>query len=75
MFEKPKNQELLVLEYMQAHGNQITTWEAIQNLHVTRLSAKIFNLRKSGYVINKEMKFGVSADGRPQRWAVYTLEE
>jgi len=40
-----------VLEYMKDHGG-ITTWDAINVLHVTRLSARIADLRESGYKIS-----------------------
>ena len=43
-------QKEAVLKYMQEHGS-ITTHEAIYELGVTRLSAKIFELKKDGYGI------------------------
>lgn len=39
-----------VLKHLQEHGS-ITSWEAIENYGATRLSAIIYNLRKS-YIIN-----------------------
>ena len=38
-----------VLNHLRINGS-ITSWEAIQEYGVTRLSATIFNLRKKGYV-------------------------
>ena len=38
-------QEDKVLQYMQKFGS-ISSWQAFSDLGVTRLSAKIFNLRK-----------------------------
>lgn len=46
-------QEERVLEYMQRFG-YITTLDAFNDLGITRLSAKIFNLRKAGYEIPDE---------------------
>ena len=45
-----KTQEERVLEYMQKFGS-ITTLEAFRDLGVTRLSAKIYTLKKKGYEI------------------------
>lgn len=47
---KAKNKTELVLEHLQSKGS-ITSWEAIQEYKATRLSAIIFNLKKSGFVI------------------------
>jgi hypothetical protein len=46
-------QEQRVLDYMRRFGS-ITTLDANRDLGVTRLSAKIFNLRKAGYEIPGE---------------------
>ncbi|MEE0060466.1 MAG: helix-turn-helix domain-containing protein [Acutalibacteraceae bacterium] len=43
------NQEFIVLQYMKDHKG-ITSMEAFKNLGITRLSAKIFELRR-GYDI------------------------
>ena len=48
-------QEERVLEYMKKFGG-ITSLEAFQDLGITRLSAKIFNLKKQGYNIISETK-------------------
>jgi hypothetical protein len=46
-------QEERVLEYMKRFG-YITTLDAFNDLGITRLSAKIFNLKKQGYTIIDE---------------------
>lgn len=44
-----------VLKYMREHGS-ISSMEAFGTLHITRLSARIFDLRKSGYNIGSVYK-------------------
>lgn len=47
-----KTQEDIVLAHLQRFGKRgITSMEAFSKYHITRLSAKIFNLRHSGYNI------------------------
>lgn len=46
-------QETAVIEYMREKGS-ITSWEACEELGVTRLSAVIFNLKRAGYNIRSE---------------------
>ena len=47
-----KNQCDRVLEYMNTHGG-ITDTEARDELHLNRLSGRIFDLKKLGYPIGK----------------------
>ena len=56
------NQKELVIQYMNDFGS-ITTLEAFQDLGVTRLSARIKDLRDDGYIIaskrpNKKNRYG-----------------
>lgn len=37
-----------IIDYIRLHGS-ITTMEAFSNLHITRLSARIEELKKDGY--------------------------
>ena len=48
-----ERQEAQVLKYMLETGG-ITSWEAIREFGCTRLSARIYNLRKAGWVIDSE---------------------
>ena len=54
-------QEEMVLDYMKEYGS-ITSWEAFAELGITRLSAKIFELRKeydiSDETISKVNRYG-----------------
>jgi hypothetical protein len=47
------SQEMQILEYLEK-GNEITTFEAFTLFQITRLSAKIFDLRESGHEILDE---------------------
>ena len=48
--EHRNNQKTKVLQYIKKHG-KITSLDAFTKLHITRLSACIFNLREEGYNI------------------------
>lgn len=59
-----------VLKFLQARGS-ITSWQAIQEFRITRLSSIIFDLRKEGWEIDSEnMK---SKNSNANNFAKYTL--
>lgn len=45
-----ESQNQTILNHLKTH-KQITSWEAIQKYHITRLSARIFDLKEKGYDI------------------------
>ena len=45
-----KTQENIILDHLK-ENKFITTWEAIQEYRITRLSARIYELREKGYQI------------------------
>lgn len=47
------NQVVRVRKYIAKHGS-ITTWQAIYELGITRLSAKIYDLKANGYDVDDE---------------------
>lgn len=47
---KMETQDLIILHHLKKHRS-ITSWEAIEKYRITRLSARIFNLRGKGYDI------------------------
>lgn len=51
MKKKTKTQEQKVLEHLKKYKRGITSMQAFQKYGITRLSAKIFNLRHMGYNI------------------------
>lgn len=55
-------------------GESITPKEAYLKYGTMRLSAIIFNLKKDGMDIRKEMIYREKADGRMDRFAKYSLE-
>lgn len=63
-----------VLDYIRKHGS-ITSAEAFTELGNTRLSASVFELRKDGHAIAREMVEGTDRDGQRVRFARYTLAE
>lgn len=70
---KKLTQADMVLRHLKDH-NTITTWEAIENYGITRLSAIIFNLKEQGYRIGGEMKGTFNRYGEPVSWKEYKLE-
>lgn len=61
-----------ILAYIQEHGS-ITSWEAIQHFRCTRLSGRIYDLRKRGLNITATTEESVDANGEKVRYARYSL--
>lgn len=66
------NQEQVILNHLLKHKT-ITSMEAIETYGFTRLSAVIFNLRKSGVKIGMVWEQGVNRFGNPIKWGKYFL--
>ena len=64
-----ETQDLIVLNHLKQHRS-ITSWEAIQKYRITRLSARIFNLRDKGYDI---ISIYETNEETGTRYARYTL--
>ena len=56
-----------VLEHLKVNG-KITSWDAINLYHATRLSAIIYVLKKRGHEIHTHMEYDSNTKSR---WAVY----
>lgn len=69
---KEMTQEDRVLQFMKDTGS-ITSWQAIQQFGITRLSAKIFNLRREGYEITNKTIFSKNRYGEPIHFVEYQL--
>lgn len=67
------NQDERVLRHMKAFQG-ITSWEAFTDYGITRLSAKIYNLREKGYKIKGEWVERTNRFGEPVRFKRYFLE-
>lgn len=63
-----------ILDYMRTHDG-ITTLEAYTNLGVTRLSARIWDLREDGHRIVSTRRRVVRRDGTTATVALYILQE
>lgn len=68
-----KAQTKLILDYMEQHGS-ITALQAVQDLGVTRLSARIWDLRNDGYEISREMQTSLNRYGDKVTFGVYRIE-
>ena len=53
----------------------ITSWEAIQNYGITRLSEYIRQLRRDGYVIASNWTENVNRYGDKVKYVIYELKE
>lgn len=68
------NQVNMVLKYMQDFG-AITTWEAFTEIGCTRLSGKIYLLKKKGYNIISETIPFTNRYGQKGTYSKYRLGE
>ena len=62
-----------ILRHLKDYGT-ITTWEAIQEYGVTRLSARIKDLKDLGYGINSEWLSSKNRYGEKVSYKKYILE-
>lgn len=72
--QKKINGEERVLQYMRETG-YITSWRAIAEFGITRLSAVIYRLRKRGYNIQTETVTGKNRYNDIISYAKYTIDE
>lgn len=63
-----------VLKYIQDFGS-ITTMQAFQDLGITRLSARIYELKENGYAIKTETVEGKNRYGEKVRYSRYSSYE
>lgn len=63
-----------IIDYMKSHKS-ITSMDAFTDLGITRLSARIKELRESGYNISTIMIDGINRYGEPVRYGLYKLIE
>ena len=68
------NQRDKVLEYLKENGS-ITSWAAYQDLGVTQLATRIFELKEKGYKFRKEKVFFTTRLGRKSFYEEYYLDE
>lgn len=61
-----------VIKHLRLYG-KITSWDAFREYGITRLSARIYNLRESGFNIKSEKKTTTTRLGNKTTYAEYTL--
>lgn len=74
MSKKRPSQEDKVYDYMLDH-KVITSLKAIEDLKITRLSARIYNLKKLGIAIGSQRIRYIKEDGSPGCYSEYWLED
>ncbi|MDR0979479.1 MAG: helix-turn-helix domain-containing protein [Lachnospiraceae bacterium] len=67
-------QEQRVLDYIDKYGS-ITSLEAFQDLGITRLSAKIYNLKKDGYEVSDKTEKCKNRYGDDVTYKRYTVKK
>jgi hypothetical protein len=67
------NQAQKILDYMERNGS-ITQLEATLELGITRLGARIYDLKEGGVKIITENEIGKNRDGVTVHYARYRLE-
>lgn len=66
------SQKQMVLDYIREFGS-ITPIDAFRDLGVTRLAAKVFELKKDGHDIDKVIETGENRFGNRTRYARYSF--
>lgn len=61
-----------ILEFMKTNGS-ITPMDAIRHMGCLRLSARIFDLKETGYDIHGELEYKENEEGEVKKYARYYL--
>ena len=61
-----------ILSHLNTYGS-ITTYEAFKRYNITRLSARIFDIRKRGYMVGVTQVTKKNDEGNTVTYAKYTL--
>lgn len=67
-------QHTLIIEYMREHGS-ITTYEAYEQLGITKLTTRISELKGAGFDIRQRTESGLNRYGKPVTYNRYWLVE
>ena len=67
-------QHTLILDYMAEHGS-ITTFEAYEQLGITKLTTRISELRQGGFIIRQRTESGLNRYGKLVTFNRYWLVE
>ena len=63
-----------ILDYMRENGS-ISTMQAFADLGITRLSARIYDLKQDGHKIIKHRIYYRRKDGTAKHYDVFSVEE
>lgn len=74
MSNKRPSQTSRLLDYLKQFKS-VTTWEAFQELGITRLSARIFEIKEQGYSVKTESVTAKNRFGEPVHFNKYSLIE
>lgn len=72
--ERRLTQKDRILKYMKDFG-YISSWDAYADLGITQLGARIYELKKIGYVFSKERIKTSNRYGQPVFFDLYKIEE
>ena len=67
------SQEDMILEYLENHRG-ITQAEAIEAFGCYRLGARMYDIRESGFTVERVMEEGVNRFGQKVRYARYFVK-
>ena len=68
------NQEQKVIDYVERFGS-ITTLDAFRDLAITRLSSRIFNIKKLGYKVSSVRETSKNRLGEEVNYNIYFIEK
>ncbi len=68
------NQEQKIINYVERFGS-ITTLDAFRDLAITRLSARIFNIKKLGYKVSSVREKSKNKLGEEVNYSRYFIEK
>lgn len=68
------NQEQKIINYVERFGS-ITTLDAFRDLAITRLSARIFNIKKLGYKVSNVREKSKNRFGEEVNYNRYFIEK
>lgn len=68
------NQEQKIIDYVERFGS-ITTLDAFRDLAITRLSARIFNIKNMGYKVSRIREISKNRFGEDVNYSRYFIEK
>ena len=69
------SQNKKILNYLKTHKRGLTSFDAFRMWGITRLSARIMDLRSANYNIDSNIQTKKNSEGQTVRYAAYVLKE